>query len=72
MCSHQVGHASGERGLTLIDAAPTFENYAVELMCINGARATRLAALTLRHVGEMLDETLAAGCASMSRLASET
>ena len=32
----------------------------------------RLAALTLGHVGEMLDGWLAAGWASMSRRASET
>ena len=37
-----------------------------------GQEQTRLAALTFGHVGEMLVEWLAAGCASMSRRASET
>ena len=42
VCSDEVGQASGERGMALIDAAPTLADYAVELMGIDGARANSL------------------------------
>ena len=38
----QVGQASGEREMTLIDAASTLAYYAVELMGIDGAGANSL------------------------------
>ena len=42
VCSDQVGQASGERGVALIEAAPTLACYAVELMGIYGAGANSL------------------------------
>ena len=37
--SDQVGQASGERGMALINAAPTLAYHAVELMDIDGIGA---------------------------------
>ena len=42
VCSDQVGQASGELGMTLIDAASTRACYAVELVSIDGAGAHSL------------------------------
>ena len=72
VCSDQVSQASGKCGVSLIDTSPLLHTMHWSWFVSVGHVQTRLAALTLGRVGEMLVARAAAGCASISRRAIET
>ena len=51
VCGDQVGQTSGERGMTLVDAAPTLAYDTVQLMGIGGAGANSLGSADVRTGG---------------------